>query len=262
MSKLKEIQQEFLNYLMHKDNNFAAEVVGTKNFDVATRLGIYGNAYATRLVEVLQDNYTALHTLMGDERFEKLAYDYLEQHPSQHFSVRYFGHQLAEFIRQNKHDDNDEIFAEMADFEWALRTAFDAADISAIKIEDLQAIPPEQWGEMQFKLHSSVHRLDLNWNIPQLWQAIENQDKPIPPEKNEYPISWRIWRKGKLKIFYKSLQVDEAWALDAIIAQQNFAEICEGLCEWIDEIHTPQRAVELISAWINDGLIIRVKSEA
>ena len=72
------------------------------------------------------------------------------------------------------------------------------------------------------------------------------------------PIAWRIWREQALKIFYKSLAVDEAWALDAIIDQTNFADICAGLCEWVDEAYAAQRAVTLIQTWINDGLIIKV----
>ena len=258
MSELKKTQQQFLNYLLRKENKFEDYIVGTKKFDSSTRLGIYGNAYAARLVEVLEDNYSALHTLMGDDQFEKLGYEYLEATPSQHYSVRYFGHKLSEFLRNNKNYANTPIFAEMADFEWSLRAAFDSPDVDTIDIKALQAIPPEQWGDMRFTLHPSVDRLNLKWNVPSLWQAIENEEEPIPAEENDYPISWRIWREGKLKIFYKSLLVDEAWALDAIIAGNNFAEICEGLCEWIDEVNTPQRAVELISTWINDGLIVEV----
>lgn len=258
MSSLKKTQQQFLNYLLQKENEFENYIVGTEKFDSSTRLGIYGNAYAARLVEVLEDNYSALHTLMGDDHFEKLAYRYLEAMPSQHYSVRYFGHKLAEFLRDHKEYSKNAVFAEMADFEWALRAAFDSANKQAIGIDALQAIPPEQWGDMYFTLHPSVDRLNLKWNIPILWQAIESKEEPIASEENEYPLSWRIWREGELKIFYKSLAVDEAWALDAIIAGNNFAKICEGLCEWIDEINTPQRAVELISTWINDGLIIDV----
>lgn len=258
MTELQKTQQQFLNYLLNKDNNFEDLVIGTKKFDSATRLGIYGNAYAARLAEVLQDNYPALHTLMGDDANEKMAYAYLAENPSQHYSVRYFGHKLADYLRTHDAYKNTPVFAEMAAFEWALRNAFDSDDKTAVGIDALQAIPPERWGEMHFTLHPSVHRLDLSWNVPILWQAIENGDEPIPAEKNEYPIAWRIWREGQLNIFYKSLAVDEAWALDAIINKYNFAEVCEGLCEWIDEINTPQRAVELISSWIADGLIIDV----
>lgn len=258
MKTLRQTQQAFLDYLLETSTQFEQEIIGTKRFNKKTRLGIYADAYASRLVEALQDNYPALHTLMGDERFNRMAHAYLTQYSSQHFSVRYFGHQLSLFLQQKARYNHQPVFAEMAAFEWTLRAAFDAKDKTPITMTALQAIPIEQWGNMRFRLHDSVHRLDLEWNVATLWSAIENEADAIPAEKNAYPIAWRIWREQKLKIFYKSLAVDEAWALDAIIDQMPFAEICAGLCEWVDEQHAAQRAVTLIQTWINDGLIIEV----
>jgi hypothetical protein len=258
MKTLLQTQQDFLDYLLAESKHFEQDIIGTERFNKQTRLGIYADAYASRLIEALQDNYPALHTLMGDCQFNTMANHYLEKHPSQNFSVRHFGHQLDQFLQQEDCYKTQPVFAEMATFEWALRAAFDAADQNPISIATLQKIPIEQWGEMRFSLHDSVHRLNLEWNVAPLWLAIENKEEAIPAEKNDYPIAWRIWREQELKIFYKSLAVDEAWALDAIIEQRNFADICAGLCEWVDEQYAAQRAVTLIQTWINDGLIIKV----
>jgi len=258
MTTLRQTQQAFLDYLLEKSTQFKHEIIGTKRFNKKTRLGIYADAYASRLIEALQDNYPALHTLMGDSQFNRMAQYYLSKHPSKNFSVRYFGDQLSQFLQQESRYNSQPVFAEMATFEWALRAAFDAKDQTPITMAALQAIPVEQWGDMRFSLHDSVHRLNLEWNVATLWLAIENEQEAIPAEKNDYPIAWRIWREQKLKIFYKSLAVDEAWALDAIIDQTNFADICAGLCEWADEAYAAQRAVTLIQTWINDGLIIKV----
>jgi len=256
MSSLYETQTAFLDYLMNQSPQFEQYVVGTKRFNRETRLGIYGDAYASRLIEALQDNYPATSTLIGDCKFIKMGQHYLEKYPSQHFSVRYFGHQLSPYLK--KYYSKTPVLAEMAEFEWALRAAFDAKDQTPSTLADLQAIPIERWGEMRFTLHDSVHRLDLSWNVAKLWQAIETEEAAIPAEKAEYPIAWRIWRETELKIFYKSLAVDEAWALDAMRDQVCFADICAGLCEWVDEIHAAQRAVTLIQTWIADGLIVDV----
>jgi hypothetical protein len=258
MKTLQQTQQAFLDYLLARNSDFEQHIIGTKHFDKHTRLGIYADAYASRLVEALQDNFPALHTLMGDKHFIHMAHLYLESHPSQHFSVRYFGDKLSIFLQNNQYYNDNPVFAEMAAFEWALRAAFDAHDTPSITLSALQAIPIEQWGDMYFTLHPSFHRLDLFWNVAKLWQAIENEAEPLPAKKNTYPIAWRIWREQELKIFYKSLEVDEAWALDAIQKQTNFADICMGLCEWVDEQYAAQRAVTLIQAWINDGLIVDI----
>jgi hypothetical protein len=55
--------------------------------------------------------------------------------------------------------------------------------------------------------------------------------------------------------------VDEAWALDALIAGQNFADICQGLCEWIDTQHVAAHAAGLLKGWIGDGMIARIETK-
>jgi hypothetical protein len=255
---LRETQQQLLSYLMKNDESIKTQVITTKHVSAETRLAIYGNAYAIRLVEALAENYPALARLLGEESFNQLGFKYLEANPSAHFSVRYFGHVLTEYLLETASDEPH--LAELASFEWQLRHAFDAENEVAIGLENLQAVPPEAWGGMMFDFHASLSCLELVWNIPQLWQALEEEKEPPVLEKAEYPISWRIWREKSLKIFYRSMLVDEAWALQALLVGKNFAEICEGLCEWGDEAHAPQRAIELLKTWIDDGLIIRVNT--
>ena len=56
------------------------------------------------------------------------------------------------------------------------------------------------------------------------------------------------------------MDVDEAWALDQMRQQASFADICEGLCEWIDAQHAPARAAGHISRWCEDELITAIHS--
>ena len=146
------------------------------------------------------------------------------------------------------------VLAEMARFEWALRNGFDAEDFPAITLETLQQIPVDQWGELRFEFHPSVVRLDLEWNVPQLWSAIDEETQPMPPEKQEYPVSWLVWRHGLLT-YYRSLDVDEAWALDSAMTGGSFAGLCEGVCEWIDADHAPGRVAGFLTQWVNDDLL-------
>ena len=150
MSTLLQTQQAFLDYLLEKSTHFERDIVGTARFNKKTRLGIYSDAYASRLVEALQDNYPALHTLMGDCQFTHMAQHYLSQYPSQNFSVRYFGHQLSSFLSQERRYNKNPVLAEMAQFEWALRAAFDAADQRPITLAALQEIPNRTMGRNAF----------------------------------------------------------------------------------------------------------------
>lgn len=260
MTDLRQLQQDFLKHLQEGDDSIEQAVTGTKKVTIGTRLGIYSNAYRYRLLEAMQDTFPALHTLLGDDRFEAMGFSYIDQRPSQHFSIRYFGHELPTFLRTENEYSEQPLLAEMAAFEWTLREAFDGGNSERTKPEELAAIAPEHWPSLRLELHPTVRRLDLSWNVPQLWQAIDQELEPQPPEEYEYPIGWLIWRQS-LKTYYRSLDVDEAWALDVVTKGGSFGEICEGLCEWVDEANAAPRAVGFLSSWLNEGLIAGISSE-
>jgi hypothetical protein len=192
---------------------------------------------------------------LGDEDFYDDGVKYIATYPSHHFSIRYFGNQLETFLSE-RHQETV-VLAEMARFEWALRDSFDAEDKASLGLKALQEIAPESWAELGFIFHPSIARLDLEWNVPQLWAAIENETGQIPFEQAEYPIPWLVWRK-ELKTYYRSLDVDEAWALDAVMKGQDFSEICAGVCEWVDQAYAPERVAGFISQWLEDDLIVEL----
>jgi hypothetical protein len=256
-SELYRLQKSMMAWLIKKDSDAVKlDIIDTGDVNkvsVEQRLAVYGNAYGYRLIDALSENYPAVHTLLGDDDFYKMTYAYMDAHPSQHFSLRYFGHKLESFLQKNYNDLP--VLSEMARFEWALRKGFDAEDNQTLTLNALQEVPIEQWGELKFTFHPSVSRLDLAWNTPQLWTAIDEETEPMPPEKLEYPYAWLLWRK-ELLTYYRSLDVDEAWALDTALQEGNFAELCEGGCEWSDAEHAPSRVAGFLSQWLQDDLLI------
>lgn len=254
MSSLRALQTNFLAYLRAPEQQMQHEVASTPGVSADLRLKIYADAYRLRLVDALADNYPVLHALLGDDPFAELGARYLEAHPSRHFSIRHFGHRLAEFVAAQMPYAQQPVLADMANFEWVLRDVFDAADAVVLTPKDLAALAPELWPELRFKLHPTVRRLDLTWNAPALWKAIDEQLEPPPPQINNHPIAWLIWRHD-LKIQFRSLEVDEAWAIDALRLNTTFADLCAGLCEWVDESHASAHAARFVRRWLTDGLL-------
>jgi Putative DNA-binding domain len=255
--RLRELQEQLQTHLLLGDLRIAQHIVGTPRVNVQTRLAIYTDAYRLRLLEALRVDFPALHTLAGDAEFERIGRAYLDAHPSGHFSIRYFGQHLARFLRQDNRWRALPVFAEMAAFEWALGLSFDAFDSPQIGVEDVAEIPPGTWALMRLDLHPSLQRLDLLWNVPGLWKAIEEQQPSQAPVAAEYPLAWIIWRRD-LKTFFRSAPVDEACALDMLRRGESFAAMCEGLCEWIDETQVAAQAARYLHRWVQDGLVSRI----
>ena len=136
--------------------------------------------------------------------------------------------------------------------------AFDAPDAECATVADMAALPPEAWPGATFEFHPSLRRVDLRTNAPVLWNAADAEE-PLPaPEQAEYPVGWMLWRQD-LRIYFRSLGVEQAWTLDRLRTGANFAEACEGLTEWIDPQHVGLQAAGLLKQWLEDGLITAIR---
>jgi hypothetical protein len=259
VTSLAELQQKFQAYVLYHDPRIENEVAGTVRIGASTRLEIYANAYRLRLIEVLENNFEALHTLLGDDAFNELGHEYINQYPSGHPNIRWFGNNLSRLLRKNSPYNAYPVLAEMAAFEWALRCAFDAGDTNPVTVEGVAAVPPEAWPEMRPIPQPSVQRLNLEWNTVDLWKAIDEKEAPTDPKKLELPVGWAVWRRG-LRPHFQSLEVDEAWAIDAALEGKTFGAICEGLCEWVDAKHVGMRAATLLKGWVSAGMIARLET--
>lgn len=259
MSALRERQAQLRAYLLDRDGDIERHIVGTANADAQTRLDIYADGYALRLIECLQKDFPALSALIGDDAFAALARAYIAQYPSRHFSVRYIGARLAEFIHA-RGDAQATLHAELAAFEWALMNAFDAADTPVAHVANMAAVAPADWPGLRFKCGPSLQRLDLCSHAPTLWKAAERGDDlstVATRAPSAAPTPWIVWRQD-LRVYFRSLTAAEAWALDAICGDADFAELCEGLCEWHAPDAVALQAAGFLKQWLTDGLIERL----
>ena len=254
MSLLAELQAGFQAFVHQGGHEFDGAVVGDGRADQVTRLDVYYQAYRLRLLEVLRKDFPGLHTLLGPEAFENMALDYLTRHPPSHPSVRQLGKDLENYLT-SAHEERPEL-AEMARFEWTWNAAFDAADREPITPAEFDGLSNEAWATQEFKIHPSVQHLDLRFNVPAIFQAVAREESPPELQGAEEPVAWLVWRK-KLNVHWRSLEQDETWALDAAASGHNFAQLCEGLCQWHKETEVPLRMAILLKRWVADGLIVK-----
>lgn len=256
MSNLGTLQASFQAAILAGDQRFRDSIRTSGRVSADTRLGIYTEAYKLRLVEALADNYPGLARLLGERDFEALASDYIDAHPSRFRSIRWFGDHLPEFI-SSKEDTfaNRDILHEMALTDWRMGLAFDAADPPAADETDMARHAPDTWGALTFTFHPSVQRLDLDHDvIPFRLPDTENAGRP---KRHPRRVPWLVWRQN-LSVRYRSMEVDEAWAVDAAMTGEDFATLCGGITEWVDEDHAPMRMAGLLKRWLADGTILRI----
>lgn len=251
MTTLQEILENFQAYVLDKDTQITQTIMGPDQAFRETRMNVYYEGYALRLLELLCKNFGALHILAGDELFERFGRDYISSHPSHHFSIRYFGQHFSEFLAT--HPESEPIFSEVAAFEWALEQAMDAPDAPHLCFEDLAKLPPEAWGNLTLKTHPSLQIIEFSYPTPTLVSAIQKDEDRPTLTRVEPSTPWLIWRFN-LKALFQSLSAEQQQMMQAIQSGQTFAEICDALCQIMEEEKVVSFAAENLRRWISEGI--------
>ncbi len=252
--RLRVLQRQFQNALLGGDRQLLTHVAPTPGADAEQRIDIYAQAYRLRLQEALEVDFPKLRTLLGTDPFDELAQAYIERHPSQQPSLRWFGRHMAAFLTQAAPWSAQPALGELAAFEWAQGEVFDAPDADTVAVAEIAEISPQEWPRLHFQPHPSLRRLDLYWNVVAVWQALDNGEAPPPLLAATKAQAWLLWRR-QLSIHWRSLGVEECWALDAWRRGASFGEICEGLCEWVAPEQVPVHAASLLKSWVDARLI-------
>ena len=256
-SNLAAVQHALQGFVLSGNPDICLHVARSCQEAPEERLQIYAEGYRLRLVEALAHDFPALHRALGRSIFDQMGRAYIDAYPSPYRSVRWFGRSVAAFLRLRRPYAAQPWLSELATFEWALSAAFDAGNSTTVSVDALAALPQEAWPTMRLMFHPSVHRLELRWNVTALRRCVDEGRLLERPVKHDRPLSWVVWRVV-LEPHYRSLQADEAWALDAARGGGRFEDLCEGLCGWLDADQVALRAAGLLKSWVTDGLISRV----
>ena len=156
MQKLRVLQSDMINYLVHKKANVNGYIADGGLIDKQTRLNIYTNAYKLRLRGVIDTDHEILSYYLGDELFDQLVEGYINDHPSTHTSLRSYCENIPDYLKNNAPFNEHPVIAELARFEQTLLFAFDANDSSTSNIFDLDRLSVEEWPSIKIRFHPSV----------------------------------------------------------------------------------------------------------
>lgn len=258
---LEQLQLSFAAAVLDLAPDFAEQVCGGAGLPAEDRLDIYRHAYRERLIETLQDSYAHTAAYLGEAAFRGLALAYIDEHASQHSSLRQYGEQLAPWVAR-RHPRDPEV-AELAALDWAMRQAFDCRDAQPIDLARLGAFSPQDWEQLGFELHPAFAVLHQQHNTVSIWQAVD-QDQPAPAvTRLPDAVAVLIWRR-EWQPHFRTVAAAEAAALLALHAGASFAELCAacagpsatGVAADSDAGQAAaMRAGAWLQRWVQDGLI-------
>ena len=118
------------------------------------QLNLYAGMYFFRIRDVLAELLPAsLSAGGGKHHFHNLVTAYLEEHPSNHPSLRNVGERLPGFLA-SAGDPERPWLAELAALEWARHDLFDGPDAEPLTLERLRSLHPDAFGLLPLRAHS------------------------------------------------------------------------------------------------------------
>ena len=256
--QLRELQRAFQARLLAGESGIEAELSGADRPDFHARVDVYAGGYYARLAEALGTTYPALKSALGESDFERVMRDFIAAEPSRYYSVRDYGERVADHLAATGLSIREHVLAQLARWEWTLADVFDAPDDLPANVQALAAIPHQRWAQVRFSLRACVRRFVTDTNAVDWWRAARGQGETPDDFKAESPVDWLLWRRGVSTVF-RSLEPEEAAAVDAARSGASFAVLCERIADQIGAADAPLRAASLLRGWFAEALIATVE---
>lgn len=244
IASLEEIQRRFFELIVAGEGMIPPGLLGASR-----RLEVYGDAYVSRLVDVLAADHPKLAAALGDG-FAGLIGDFVRARRPTSFSVRDLGVPLAAYLESRA--DVAPWLADLARLERARVEVFDGPDAAPLTREALSEVPIEAFPDQRLAFVPSSVLVPLRWAADDVWAAIENEQPWEPPAPCARAVL--VWRR-ELRVVHRTLEADEAELAPLIARRATLAELSERLCE-LEGDAPDERLVELLGRWIDAAAVV------
>ena len=251
MSTLQAIQQQMLQAVLTPQSSAPAGIRDDAAADALSRLAIYQHGYRIRLRDALKNEFDGLRCMAG-RGFEALLDAYVAAHPSPHYNIRWYGAGLAGFL-ENERSGKPQL-ADVARLDWAISTAFDAADEPSIDIAQLATVPPEAWANLRLLPQANLQLVRCTCNTDAFRRAADRGGARPRLRRLANPRRVLVWRHA-MSVHYRRLDEDEHQVLTAAQRGEAFAALCAMLAERQGEGAAMGRMVSLLQTWVASGLL-------
>lgn len=249
---LRDVQARFLAGVIGGDAGAEALIVDDNRVGAARRLDIYRNNYRASLRDVLADHYERVHAWLGDDQFDNLAAAYADANPSRTRNLRYYGGEFPAFLARHYPADGE--LAELAELDWTLRGAFDAADAVSLDAATVGALG-DAWVERRLTLHPSARLVTQYHNSRAIWSALDAGETPPDAALLAVPASLLVWRLDT-RAQFRTLAEDEARALALLALGASFTDLSVDTIDRLGEAGAMEVLAAWLGRWLADELLV------
>ncbi len=239
-SRLSAFQSGFSQFLFHgwHEDRIAGQLRPPGKQQAVQRLDIYRHAYFIRLEEALAHDFPMSARILGQKSFGRLAGEYVLAHPSQSPSLRYLGHQFANWLKIHA----GTAIADLAAIEWAVMQVFDGLDCIPARTERMEAFTPNDWAKLNITLVPTLTLLSLSSNAARVWLA-RGEGRKLEETSSRW-IAVSRGEQFRPKLY--NLDAASFSVLNALGKQPRLAVVNERLAQREGSINLPQQVAKAL----------------
>lgn len=224
---ISTLQQQFVDAIFREPSSSLLACIQEDSISATRRLQVYRNNVYSTLTEVLKAHYPTIQRLVGEEFFTHLAKIYTSNYPSHQGNMHLFGEHFSGFVRDFSATRDLVYLSEVAQLDWAYHKAFHAADDPLFDRNRLKIISPDEYVNLQFRLHPSCQLFDFQYPILRIWelcQATSDDDQTV--QLTEGGIQLMVIRRDR-GVRFEPLEKAEYILLNEISHGKTFGVACE-----------------------------------
>jgi uncharacterized protein (UPF0276 family) len=214
-------------------------------FTSVDQLAVYINAYRLRLYEVTTEDYSALKHYLGNNHFDQLIKDFINNTHSDHFNIGRYAAKLPSFLKS--HPLKSDLALELAQLENAISQLTDPEETTPLTPEHLTGITPDSLMELKLYPRKALQLFAFKYPVNAYFHAIQNEQLPKPPSPEQSFVA--VFRHQDI-VWRMDLEEMEYTLLSKLFAGSTIGQALSNL----DESAT-EKLSEYFSRWIHRGML-------
>lgn len=243
---LNQLQQSLKQEITSSHGASVLPFITEGRMSAQERVGIYSDAYGTRLFEALKTDFEATCKVLGEEDFYDLTLSYLKEFPSISTSIEEVGVKLPEFIGKHPLGIKIPYMQELATLEWNLVESFYADDLPPFDQTSLNTLSSSVWGEVKLTLDTSIKLLSTSWPILTVW---ETKKSFIIPEIKP-ALSFYLIHRHNYNVQVRAINEIEYHALSMVQEGHSVSSLCKEL-----EDLPGEELMGIFQNWMQTGIV-------
>jgi hypothetical protein len=209
-------------------------VTRSKALTAADRLAIYSRAYHARLLECLRAEFPVLLHALGTELFDQFAFDYLEMHPSQTYTLARLGERFPGYLADTRPDRDapqdsreswPDFIIDLATLEREFSEVFDGPGVEGQPLvaesQVSELLESARWPEARLVTVPCLRLLTFRYPVNGYFVAARRNENPDLPEP---ALTFLAVTRRDYSVFLYELSREQYELLSALIAGESVAQ--------------------------------------